>query len=96
MVQMSEAKFDPRFIEIMKQKTKLIDISRMCLYIDVLGKKQDKKSITTPSGEEEIDIDLQSVASGNSYDTYSNFTRKSRSMSQDYQVSVLEKDIKGI
>ena len=40
MVSLVDSKFDPRFIEIMKQKTKLIDISRMCLYIDVLGSQK--------------------------------------------------------
>lgn len=44
MVTLSEANFDARFLEIMKQKTKLIDISRMCLYIDFLGKEPMDKS----------------------------------------------------
>lgn len=43
MVSLTDAQFDNRFLDIMKQKTKLIDVSRMCIYIDILGQKQEGK-----------------------------------------------------
>ena len=43
-VQINDQKFDERFLDLMRQKTNMIDISKISLYIDVIQKnKGDEK-----------------------------------------------------
>ena len=46
MASIYNARFEPRFLDMMKSKTKLIDISRICLYIEIVPKDPKNKNRT--------------------------------------------------
>ena len=41
VMQVQESQFDDRFLDLMQKKTKLIDVSKISLYIDFAPKTQD-------------------------------------------------------